>query len=78
MKLSISPHCWVKFPALLMRKLKIQKTNSIVWHTEPDLPLENRKDITSVRKIIIVSLIIVGLSLQSNRKCPYAEEIGCL
>lgn len=37
-EISISPQCWFKFPALLTRKLKIQKTNIVLYDIEPDLP----------------------------------------
>lgn len=62
-----------------MKKLKIQKTDPVLYGIlNPIHPLENRKDITSDKKIIVVSLFIVGLSLPNNRKCLYTEEISWL
>lgn len=51
---------------------------SIVWHIEPDLPFREQERHYNVKKIMTVSLIIIGLSLPNNKKCLLLKTlVGC-
>lgn len=55
----------------------IEDWPSMVWHVEPDPPFREQERYYNVKKIMTISLTIVGLSLLT-KKMPIAEETSWL